>query len=331
MLEGSIRRADSRVRIAAQLIDATTGANRWAERYDRELEDVFAVQDEVARTIVAILVAHVNKGETERISLKPPAVWQAYDYYLKGTQLYALFFSTFAARDLYECRRLLETAISIDPAYARAYALLSTTHQFAFIQPIDEDYLKPSTIDRAYELARKSIELDPNLPLAYAELGMALSYKGQRERAIAAFQKAIELNPNFSDIRYAAALIFSGQFLKAIDVSRSHMRLDPFYLPLVPLMPGMAHYLLRQYDEAAVYLREYISRAPNARVGHAWLAATYAQLERFEEARVEVAEVRRIDPKATISTLPMKRLNMFKDASDNEHFFDGLRKAGLPE
>src|SRR5439155_17414975 len=97
VLEGSIRRASDRVRVTAQLIDAVTGAHRWAERYDRELKDVFAVQDEVARTIVAILAAHVNKAEAERTLLKPPATWQGHDYYMRAAHTLTAFFNSFDA------------------------------------------------------------------------------------------------------------------------------------------------------------------------------------------------------------------------------------------
>ena len=107
VLEGSIRRAGDRVRITGQLIDATTGAHRWAERYDRELKDVFAVQDEVARTIVSILAAHVNKAEAEHVLLKPPATWQAYDYYMRASGIYVAFLSSTKVEELYDVRRLV--------------------------------------------------------------------------------------------------------------------------------------------------------------------------------------------------------------------------------
>ncbi len=143
VLEGSIRRAGDRVRISAQLIDAVTGAHRWAERYDRELKDVFAVQDEVSRTIVAILVAHVNKAEAERTLLKPPATWQAYDFFMRASDIYTAVRSSFNVADLYEARQLLERSISLDPNYARAYATLSYTHLVAWIHPLDEDHSEP--------------------------------------------------------------------------------------------------------------------------------------------------------------------------------------------
>ena len=125
VLEGSIRRAGDRVRISAQLVDAVTGAHRWAERYDRKLDDVFAVQDEVARTIVTLLAAHVNKAEAERTLNKPPAAWHAYDYYMRAADVFSSFRTSLDVERLYETRRLLERCVSIDSNYARAYGMLS--------------------------------------------------------------------------------------------------------------------------------------------------------------------------------------------------------------
>src|SRR5205085_11328428 len=125
VLEGSVRKGGDRVRITAQLIDATTGAHRWAERYDRELTDVFAVQDEVARTIAAILAIHVNKAEAERSLLKPPSAWQAYDYYLQAADAFASFLSSWDAAELHRGKSLLKQSLTADPKYARAYCLLS--------------------------------------------------------------------------------------------------------------------------------------------------------------------------------------------------------------
>ena len=149
VLQGSIRRDGDRVRISVQLADAVTGAHRWAERYDRQIEDVFAVQDEVARTIVAILAAHVNKAEIERTLNKPPETWQAYDYYLRAADAHVSFLSSWKATDLYEVRRLLEQSLAIDPNYARAYAGLAGTHLSAWLLSLDGDYLNPACLDRA--------------------------------------------------------------------------------------------------------------------------------------------------------------------------------------
>jgi adenylate cyclase len=331
VLEGSIRRAADRVRITAQLIDATTGAHRWAERYDRELKDVFAVQDEVARAIVGILASHVRRAEAERTLLKPPASWQAYDYYMRGSDVHAAFLSTYTpVEKLYEARRLLERSLSIDPHYARAYAELSGTHVVAWLYSLDNDFLNPAALDRAYWLASKAVQLDPNLPQAHASLGNALTMKHQYDAAIATFERATALNPNYSHWRYAVPLIRSGNFLRAIEILDAHIRADPFYPSATIMLLGAAYYMLKRYADALPLLRESISRAPDMRNAHVWLAATYAQLGQLEEAGTEVAEVLRIEPTYTIDGTE-RRLRSFKFPKDAEHFFGGLRKAGLPE
>jgi adenylate cyclase len=331
VLEGSIRRGGDRVRISAQLIDAVTGAHRWAERYDRELKDIFAVQDEVSRAIVAILVAHVKKAEAERTLLKPPATWQAYDFFMRASDIYSSRWGSLSGvADLYEARRLLERSISLDPNYARAYALLSQTRLIAWVYRLDEDYLSPTALERAHGLAWTAVQLDPNLPVAHAQLGHILTFEGQHEQSIAEFEKAMALNPNFTDWRFGTTLVRAGEHARAIQVVETHMRYDPFYTPSAPSALGIARYFLKEYSEALPPLREFASRASNVSQGHIWLAATLAQLGRLDEARAEAAEVLRIDPKYTIDGT-QRRMALYKRPEDAEHLFDGLRKAGLPE
>ena len=330
VLEGSIQRAGDRIRITAQLVDSTTGRHRWAERYDRKLEDVFAVQDEVARTIVTILTAHVNKAEVERTLTKPPTTWRAYDYHMRAAEALVSFWPSFDVEKLYETRRLLERSLSLDANYARAYGTLSHTYAIAWMNPLDDDFLNPSTLDRAHALALKGVQLDPNLPVVHAHLGSVLTWKRQHDAALAEFEKAIALNPNFTDWRLAPALIFAGELKRAIEAVRAYMRLDPYYHPLALGWLGLAFYQLERYSEALAPLRECISRMPNYRGAHAWLAATYAQLGFQEEAQAEVAELLRIDPKHTIDGYH-RRIPPFKLTSDAEHLFDGLHKAGLPQ
>ena len=275
VLEGSVRRSGGRVRIAAQLIDAVTGAHRWAERYDRELHDVFAVQDEVAHTIVAILAAHVNRAETERVLLKPPAAWEAYEYYLRGAQAFFLHINRRTKASLYDARRLLERSLAIDPDYARAAAMLSWTHLNAYIEPFDGDYLSPAALDRALELAETAVHLDVRLPEAHAQLGAVLLFKRQHDAAIAEFERALALNPNLIDYRYARALTYAGEPARAIEVLEANRRLDPFQ----PLnhssgFMGQANYMLKRYGDAARLFREWASHLPNSQWPHLWLAGT---------------------------------------------------------
>jgi adenylate cyclase len=328
-LEGSVRRGGDRVRISAQLVDSGTGAHRWAERYDRELKDVFAIQDEVARTIAAVLAAHVNKAEAERTLLKPPATWQAYDHYMRAAAAWASFQSSWKLDQLLETRGHLADSLKIDPKYARAYSLLASTHRVAWLNPVNEEYLSPATLDRAITLARTAIELDPNLPEAYAELAYNVIRKSDFDGATVAAERAIALNPNFVDYRLGQVFYSVGQPAKAIEIAKAQMRLDPFHPHFAPLIAGIAYYMLKEYQEAQRWLREATGRAPNHQYGHAFLAATYAQLGRAEDAHAEAVEVLRINSKYMIGT--QKQVSIFKRAEDSDHLLDGLRKAGLPE
>jgi adenylate cyclase len=330
VLEGSVRRGGERVRITAQLVDSATGAHRWAERFDRELHDVFAVQDEVARAIVAILAAHVNQAETERTLLKPPAAWEAYECYLRGAEAHSLHLSRLTTASLYDARRLLERSIAIDPDYARAYAMLSLTHITAYYEPIDGDYANPAALDRALELAETAVRLDPRLPPAHAALGWALLWTRRHDAAVAQFERAFALNPNFIDHRFGLVLIMVGEPARAIEMLEADLRLDPF-APVVFSrgLTGSAKYMLGRYAEAVVLLTEWTSRHPNLQVPHLWLASAHAQLGEIEAARAEAAEVLRINPGFTIEQ--WKSFVVYKYPKDIEHRVEGMRKAGLPE
>lgn len=330
VLEGSVRRDADRVRISAQLIDAVTGAHRWGERYDRDLKDIFAVQDEVSRAIVAILVAQVNKAEAERTLQKPPATWQAYDFFMRASDVYGKMWAPLNVANLYEARRLLERSISLDPSYARAHATLAHTHLTAWIHALDDDCLSLAALDRALRYARAAVLLDPSLPTAHADLGTALTFEGRHEQSLAEFEKAIALNPNFTDWRFGMALLRAGEPTRATQVVEAHMRYDPFCWPSAPGQLGLARYILKEYSQALPPLRECTSRAPSMRMGHVWLAANLAQLGQLDEAEAEAAEVLRLDPKYTIEGT-QRQFSRFKRPEDAEHLFDGLRKAGLPE
>ena len=329
VLEGSVRRGGDRIRITAQLIDAVTGAHRWAENYDRRLDDVFAVQDEVVRMIVAILAAHVRKAETERARAKPPHNWQAYDYYLQAAEAHASFASSMRAEDVYKARRLVQQSLAIDANYARSYVVLANTHAAVFGNRLDSVSLNSGALDLAHQYARKAVELDPNLPEAHDVLGFVLVWKRQHDASIAGFERAVALNSNHVDWRFGWALVMAGESQRAINVLRAYMRLDPFHASLASCFVGAAYFMLEKYPEALGLLRDYVPRVPQAGFGHTWLAATYAQVGQLDEARAEVAEVLRLRPGYTISAA--RCLAPFKHAKDDKHYFDALRRAGLPE
>jgi adenylate cyclase len=329
VLEGSVRRAGDRIRISAQLIDATTGAHRWAGRYDREVEDTFAVQDEVARTIVRVLAVHVNKAETERALAKPPAAWLAYDHYLRAAHTFIRFHSSFDKEDLLQVRRSVAQALAIDPDYARAHALLSKSYIELCLHRWDDAGPWQAAIDGAYQSAREAVRLAPDLSGAHVALGWALNFMRQHEAAIAEFERATELNPNLTDHHFAFVLLVTGEPARAIQTLEAQMRLDPFYLPRVPSLLGFAYYLHGRYAEALAHLQTAAPRAPDHGHCRRYLAATYAQLGQLDKAREETAEALRIDPWFTIDQAIFAKI--CKRPEDGEHFNDGLRKAGFPE
>src|SRR5262245_9410567 len=334
VLEGSARRGSDRIRISAQLIDAATGAHRWAERYDRALEDVFAVQDDVVRTIVAILAAHLRMAETERTRARPPSSWQAYDYYLKAADTFFNSFNrSFTVDALYETRHLLQQSLVIDANSARSYSVLALTYVACWYHHVDGDFLRPGALDQAHRFAPKAVELDPNLPEAHASLGFCLMFRRELDASIAAFERANALNPNcvnWINWQFAPALVRIGEARRAIDVINHYLRVDPLFAPFASGLLGSAHYMLKEYAQALPFLLECVSMAPNFRLGHVFLAATYAQMGKLLEARAAVAELMRLEPNYTISGTA-RPTTKFKNVEDDQHYFDGLKKAGLPE
>ena len=227
VLEGSIRRAGDSVRISAQLIDVQLGMHLWAERYDRRLEDAFAVQDEVARAIATVLVSHVTRAEQERTRLKPPSSWRAYDYCIQGFDLFVAFMTTYKRSELHAARQALQHAIELDPGYARAHAVLSNVEAVFWSHQVDSSYLDPVVLDRAARLSQKAVQLDPHLPQAYGSRILPLTWTHQHDAALAAIERALLLNPNFIDTRFVPGYLYAGAFDRCIECARTTMRFDP--------------------------------------------------------------------------------------------------------
>jgi adenylate cyclase len=238
------------------------------------------------------------------------------------------FLSTFKVECVYEARRLAQQSAAIDENYARAYTILAVTYATVWIHPLDGDFRNPTALDQAHDLARKSVQLDRNLPQAHATLGFVLIFKNQHDASIAAFEKAMALNPNYVDWSFGFPLILGGDSKRALDVVRAYMRRDPFCVPTASLVLGFAHYMLEQYSQALPLLRDYVAQVPTDRVSRHLLIATFAQLGQLEEARAEAAELLRLWPGYTIATA---RPSSFKHAKDGKQLRDALRKAGLPE
>jgi adenylate cyclase len=329
VLQGSVRRGNDRVRITSHLVDAETGAHLWGERYDRSLDNVFAIQDEVVRTIAPLLVAHVRKAEVERTLLKPPATWQAYHYFMRGLDLHLTYQSSQEIAALHESRRLLEQSISIDPAYARPYSALAISHLSSWTNHEDSYFLCASELERAHQFARQAVQLDPQLAYAQATFAHVLTWGRQHEVALGSLDRALRLNPNYSHWQVAAILMFAGELERAVESMQAYMRVDPYYPTSAIGWLGVAYCTLGRLSEAQRYLSEAVARSPRRAVFQYWLTATYGHMGEADAAREQAKVLLKLQPSFTI-TGTARPLGVFRRASHADHFLEGLRKSGLP-
>lgn len=328
VLEGGLRRSDERLRINVRLVDTMTGGQIWSERYERGLADVFAVQDEIVKAIVSVLVVQLTQVEIERVNKSAPTSWAAYDHLMQGNGQQLKFLSTYKRKDLYVARSCFENALALDADYAAAYVGLSFTYSLAWMHNLDGDYLNRAALDRAHEAARHAIHSNSRLPKARAELGFCELWKRNYRAALDGFQYAISLNPNFCDWRYAAALTLDGQFEATISIVQDYMRRDPFYPAMAIGWLGIALHMQGRYSEALPPLLEFRDRAPGHRGAHSQLAAVYARLGMDEDARQELTALLKIDPEHRIGH-HIRALQPYRLQEHNEHLWEGLRMAGL--
>jgi adenylate cyclase len=327
VLEGSIRRAGNRIRVNAQLIDAQTGAHIWAERYDRDLTDIFEVQDEVTRTIVAALKVKLTPAEEERIAETPTNSIAAHDCYLRARQL---VLSPALTREM--CERgisLLREAVTLDPNYSDAHAGWASALLFVYGNGWSDD--PPAVLNEAAKLAEKGLALDANNPFAcFAAAGVA-GYRGDREAAQAAIDRALTLNPNAPmalNLRGTTAL-YLGRPDDAVPDIEHAIRLDPAFSQQYLHFLGMAHLVAGRFETAVAHFRERIALAPRTDFSRAFLASALGHLGRPEEARQVWRELMEINPAYSFD-VHMKRMP-YQTASVIERFRDGLTKAGLPD
>lgn len=291
ILEGSVRKAGSRVRITAQLIDATTGYHLWAERYDRELQDIFAVQDEVTRKIVAALEVQLTEGERQRLRRASPKNLDAYEYFLRGLEAYA--HRTQESNAL--ARQMFERASALDPQFAAAYAWRGRAHLIEWTFQWSKD---PQGPERAFALAQQAVALDEALPVAYQTLAYVHLMRKQYGQAIAEAERAVALDPNDADacVTLGEILSCAGRPQEAIGLIEKALRLDPHYPASYLFALGQAYYLTGRYEEAVAAFKRLLARNPDHLRAHFFLAVTYAELGRGEEARAEMAECARLGP-----------------------------------
>ncbi len=325
VLEGSVRKADSQVRINAQLIDASTGGHLWAERYDRPLDDIFAVQDEITQQIVAALHIELTRAERERVVSRYTSNLEAYDLFLLARS----FRSDLTRERNEQARQLLEQAIELDPNFAAAYAELSWVHHMAWTSQWGG---KPEAIfEIGLEMAQKAVALDDSLPEAHGRLAFFELSRHRFEQAIAEGERAIALDPNYADgyLLLGHTYIYAGRPEDGIRVAKEGMPLDPdsMYHNLMHLADGQ--WMLGQDEEAIANLKRSVELRPDFMVGYLWQAAINGDLGREGAASAAAQQVLRLSPEFSIAA-HRKKLQ-YKDQAVIERFVEGLRRAGLPE
>ena len=328
VVEGSVRKAGNRVRITAQLVEAESGNHVWAERYDRDLEDIFAVQDEVARTIVATVAGRVDDAGAERTRRRPTNDMVAYDYLLRATR----HVQRYTREDITKARSYIGKAIELDPEIARAYALLAHLDVWDFYWAGGGG----EPLDRAWARLQKAMALDDNASETYAVCCLVCIHLGRPDEALTYAERAIRLNPSdlFSNQQMAWVLECLGRHQEAVEWTEKSMRLDPFYPDDVYDQLGTALYSLGRYEEAAAAIGRI--KKPSSWV-YRNLIAAYGQLGRLDDARRAFAALeetveqqrREGNADASVERILGQAGHYFKNEDDREHQLDGLRKAGL--
>ncbi len=316
LLEGSARRASGRVRINAQLVDALSGEHLWAERFDRNLEDIFAVQDEVTAKIVEALLGRLRTPP----SRNRPRSLEAYDLCVRARKL--IDDSPQTAR---EAHLMLTRAVSLDPDYAEAYRWLAMNHWMGWVHwgaPIEP------TRGIALELARKAVAIDPSDAGCRWVLANLLAYERNFAEADAEFARAIELDPNEADTwaTLSDITVLAGRVEEGLEHIRKAFRLNPYPASWYYLTLGQAQYAAGDYEAAVETLRKDETYRTSSR---RFLAASLAQLGRFDEARAEVDLFLVANPHFTTGF--WATTEPFRDAATLAHFVDGFHKAGLPD
>lgn len=322
VVEGSVRKADDTVRITAQLVDAATGGHLWAERYDRDLTDVFTLQDEITQHIVLALKVKLTQEEQARFRRAPTENLQAYDFVLRG---WDAFFRHTKETNL-QARQMFENAIALDPEYAGASAFLSLT----YFQEWDSQWNRtPQTLEQAFTMAQRAVALDNTLSTAHTVLGFVYLWNRQHEQAIAEAERAIALDPNNADGYIGLGFIsnLAGKPDAAIASVKKAMRLNPRYSSWYAFNLGLAYRLTGLHEEAITVHKQALLRDPNLLIAHQELALNYSALGRKEEARAEIGEVLRINPHFSLEG--MRQTWPYKDQARFARELVALRDAGL--
>ena len=321
VIEGSIRRMGERIRISVRLVDAETGSDIWVEKFDRGVEEIFAVQDRVVQTIVSTLVGRVEVSAAERARRKPPTSLAAYECVLKGNAL-----SWDDSLGAAEATRLFEQAIELDPGYALAHALLAVM----FCRRWHDDLRSPdSVLEKAYVLARRAVELDDGESTCHAILGHLSLLQRHYDLAVQYTRRAVEINPNnqWNAADLGSCLVYTGESEQALTWFAKAREIDPYFdVPWCWRAAGLACMNLGRYADALLRLRHARGRLYS---NVALTAACHARLGEMDCARASVATCLSIRPDFSIAQFMSRE--PFKNPADAEQIASSLRLAGLPD
>jgi adenylate cyclase len=326
VLEGSIQRSADRVRITAQLINALAGRHIWAETYDRDLKDIFALQDEITINILTAVQGKLTEGEHAlRSKIRETENLKAYEKVLQAREL----IRRNTKQDNESARQLAEEAIVLDPNFAWAYVSLGWTHYMDVRFGYSESSAK--SLQKAFELAQKALARDDSIDTAHSLLGSIYLVKLQFEKAVEEAERAVALNPNGAQgiIVLAGILGHAGRWEESVSYAEKAIRLDPVPDIFKIFILGRAQFMIGHYDESIAAWEKALQKNSDYLPAYAFLAACYSSLGRDAEATAEVKEVLRIDPKFNVES--HAKLLPYKNKTDIEREVSALRKAGLPD
>jgi adenylate cyclase len=325
VVEGSVRKSGRRVRVTIQLIRADTNHHIMAERYDRDLTDLFDLQDEIAHTIAGAIEPEILKFERERIAERPPRSEDAYEIYQRG--MFHHYRQNKA--DNLEAQAYFRRALAIEPQYTQATAALAIAVCNAGFLGWAENAER--NFEEASELAERAVALDARYPNARFALAITCMYTHRSERAIAEFEEAIKLNPSFAAAQAILGhmLTYAGRPEETIALVEKAIRLSPSDPRLFIWLPALAaaHYQLHHYEQAVEIGRRSWTLNRNWPVGLRYVVAGLAQLDRLDEARAAVADLKKLD--TDLAAFERVARRVFQDEAPVEHILDGLRRAGM--
>ena len=321
VLEGSVQKVVDKVRINAQLIDASTNHHLWAERYDRDLIDLFKLQDELVQTIVTKMAIRIDETERARTMRKDTDNLQAYDYLLRGWE----YFYQNTREGNKDARLMFQRAIEIDSRYSSAYAALAWSYLNDFYY--GWTMFPDKSLQRTHDLAKKALSMEESNALAHSALGSIYLRRKQYDLAMSELERAIELNPNdtHSQRQLGSVMLYSGRMNEAIYWLESALRLNPNLSLGAFMLLGQAYYLSGRYEDAITILKKGLAKNPDYMGHHLMLAAAYAQAGYTEEAKRSAAKVLRLDPFFELDSYG----TVFRNSKDRSQIVQGLRKAGL--